>query len=335
MHRENVVFTDFKIPTGWSFIKILESESNEKWNAYGIATNRYHGNIFLNLVRFILYFIHPFIIVLNRKKYYKIIGWQQFYSLNFAFWSRLLNLKKVNDLTVMTFIYKKKYGIIGWVYHKYMQYIVTSKYIDRFICFAKEECYYYSSLFGVNIEKFVYIPLGVGDMRMSLDTTDEGYIFAAGRSNRNYDFIVDVWANVNYKLIIACDDYNKRKLPQNVTVLSNCYGTDMLSMMAKCHCVIVPLKDLTMSSGQLVVLQAMSMGKPVVCTKSEGICDYIINNKTGFLVNNNSKDWLDALNCLNDKDVWSQMSSYSLDLYKKQFTEMAMFKRIARLYGKN
>lgn len=336
-NKYNCVLVDFDYQKENSdFVKILENITSCKWVINQKITNHLHGGILKNIIRFIIYFIYPLKILRKRKKIDKIIGWQQFYGLNYAFWCRIFHLKKVNDLTVMTFIYKKKNGIIGFLYHAYMKYIVTSKYIDRFICFAKEECSYYSDLFRIAKDKFVFIQLGEGYLRTkNADICDNGYLFATGRSNRNYDFIIDILADAPYKLIIACDDYKKHNLPQNIRILSDCYGADMLSMMAKCHCVLVPLKDLTMSSGQLVVLQAMSMGKPVICTNSDGICDYIINEKTGFLVDNNSKDWLDALDSLNNKEFWYKMSANSLDLYKCQFTENAMYKRIAKLYVQN
>lgn len=336
--KKNIILIDYdpKIDDNNGFILELEKIVGGKWCIMEKQTNKFHGSTIKNIIRLVWYFLFPLLIVFNRNKYDKIIGWQQFYGLNFAFWCRLLHLRKVNDLTVMTFIYKRKRGIIGWLYHKYMQYIVTSKYIDRFICFAKEECSYYSDLFGIAKDKFVFILLGEGNLRTkNADICDNGYLFATGRSNRNYDFIIDILADAPYKLIIACDDYKKQNLPQNIRILSDCYGADMLSMMAKCHCVLVPLKDLTMSSGQLVVLQAMSMGKPVICTNSDGICDYIINEKTGFLVDNNSKDWLDALDSLKNNESWYKMSANSLDLYKCQFTENAMYKRIAKLYVQN
>lgn len=108
----------------------------------------------------------------------------------------------------------------------------------------------------------------------------------------------------------------------------------MLKIMAKCHCVLVPLKNLNMSSGQLVVLQAMALGKPVICTKTDGICDYVVNHNTGYLVDNNSHDWINALNDLNDKNVWSLISNNSLLAYQQQFTKKAMYKRIANLFVK-
>lgn len=117
------------------------------------------------LLRYILFFLFPLLIVIKRRKYEKIVTWQQFYGLNYAFWCRLFHLPKVNDLTVMTFIYARKQGRIGRIYHRYMTYIVKSKYIDRFIVFSPKEAAYYSECFDEPIERFVSIPLGVDPER--------------------------------------------------------------------------------------------------------------------------------------------------------------------------
>lgn len=294
-------------------------------------TNNLHNSILDNALRILYYFLFPLTIIFFRFNYDKIIGWQQFYGLNFAFWCRLFHLKKINDLTVMTFIYKRKSGLLGTLYHKYIKYVVTSKYIDRFICFAKEECKYYSDLFGVDKSKFIYIPLGISDIKKNNDISDEGFLFVTGRSNRNYDFIIDVLADTQYKLIIASDIYKRSHLPENISILHDCYGNDMLNLMSKCHCVLIPLKDLTMSSGQLVALQAMSLGKPVICTNSYGIKDYVINDETGILVDNSKELWLDAIKRLYlDVKYYRYLSDKACDVFIKKYTKNAMFTRIAK-----
>lgn len=326
--RRNVVLFDKKIDSNNLFLKKLNEHGS--WIAKSKRTNHLHGGIIKNILRFAWYFIFPLSIVLQRKKYNKIIGWQQFYGLNFAFWSRLFKLKKNNELIVMTFIYKKKNGFAGMLYHKYISYIVTSKYIDKFICFAKEECDYYSKLFSMNKNKFIFVPLGESKVT-DVPLSDEGYIFATGRSNRDYHFLIDVLEGTDYKLTIACDTFHYNN-NGNIVVQNNCYGKHMLKLMARCHCVVIPLKDLTMSSGQLVVLQAMSLGKPVICTKSDGIKDYIEDNVTGLLIENKKELLLSALNYLyTNNEAYKFMSEKSYQSYCENFTEEAMFERITNV----
>lgn len=329
--KENIILVDYKIENySNDFVKTLTKIVGGNWVIKEKITNMLQNGIMENMLRILFYFLFPLTIVIQRSNYDKIIGWQQFYGLNFAFWCRIFHLKKVNDLTVMTFIYKKKHGFIGELYHKYMRYVLTSKYIDRLICFAKEECKYYSDLFGIDEHKFIYIPLGIRDIKVNNDTVDEGFLFATGRSNRNYDFVIETLSGTKYNLIIANDVYKRTDLPQNITLLQSCYGKDMIKMMSKCHCVLIPLTDLTVSSGQLVALQAMSLGKPVICTNSDGIKDYVKNGETGILVDNKKELWLEAIKKLYlDVKYYKYLSSEAFDIFHKKYTETSMFKKIA------
>lgn len=327
---KNIVLVDCDVDEKWTFCEVLEKETKERWCVKKCITNNLHGSVFLNLLRFLYYFLFPLFFLVRRRQYGKIISWQQFYGLNIAFWSRLLRLKKLNDLTVMTFIYNKKGGVKGKIYHKYMSYIVKSGYVDRFICFAKEECGYYSNIFGVDESVFIYVPLG-HSMVTDVEIADEGYVFSTGRSNRDYDFLVDSFRGTNYKLVIACDTYRNHVSEANVKILNNCHFKDMFKLMSKCHCVIVPLKNLKVSSGQLVVIQAMSLGKPVVCTKSDGIKDYVVDGRTGFLINNEKEQFDIALSKL-FTEKYSEMSDNAKKMYVEYFTEEAMFRRIADVF---
>ena len=331
MDKYNCVLVDFDYEkTNTNFLEILENETSNRWIINQRITNNLHGNIIKDVIRFLIYFLYPLSILKYRKRIDKIVGWQQFYGLNYAFWCRLFHLKKINDLTVMTFIYKRKSGLVGTLYHKYMQYIITSKYIDRFICFSQSECEYYANLFSVDKSKFKFIPLGIDPINMP-HIYDDGSIFATGRSNRDYDFFIRTVKDINHKVIIACDSYKNIKLPLNVIILKNCYDDEMLDLMAHCHCVAVPLKDLRMSSGQLVVLQAMALGKPVICTNSDGLKDYVINNVTGIILNNKEEEWINSINRLyTDSNFYKKISSSSLDTFYKVHTLKAMYKRIAQ-----
>lgn len=325
----NAIFVDFKLPLNWCFLPILETQTEEKWDAIESQTNQYHGGKIAAMVRFFWYFFFPLQMVMKRTKWNRIIAWQQFYGINFAFWCRLFHLKKKNNLTVMTFIYKRKAGLKGKLYHKYMSFAVRSKYIDRFICFSKEESLYYPKVFGVDKSKFVYIPVGIAPLS-DIETSDEGYIFATGRSNRDYDFLLNVLKGTDYQCQIACDTLSD-SLSGGTTILSDCHGEDMIKMMARSHCVVIPLKDVKVSSGQLVILQAMALGKPVICTDADGIRDYTTKD-TAIMVDNNVDFWREAIRTLyQDNNRYNDMSKAAKSLFEKYFTDVAMYYKIGKI----
>lgn len=307
---------------------VLGEITKENWSTAKCVTNTFHKGMLDSLKRFFMYFMFPLTIVIRRNNYDKIIGWQQFFGLNFAFWCRLFHLKKKNDLTVMTFIYNEKKGIIGTLYKKYISYIITSKYIDRIICYSKHECNYYAQLFNINAEKFIFIPLGIAPLKCT-DTTNYGYAFAPGRSNRDYDFLAEVFDNTPYKCIIACDTLSAKSYPSNITILKDCTGEAMIDAMAHCHCVAIPLKDLMISSGQLVALQAMSLGKPIICTCANGITDYATTD-SAIILKNNVDMWKQALHRIfSDHNFVKGKVDLAMQLFNNQFTEDTLFRNIA------
>lgn len=327
--KKNIILIDFNLKPDWSMPEVLASATKEPWEVKQFQTNNMHGSRLATLRRMFWYFVFPLWIALHRKHYGRIIGWQQFFGLNFAFWCRLLHLRKVNDVTVLTFIYKRKKGFAGKLYHKYMSYIVNSKYIDRFVCFAREECNYYAQMFGTGRERFVFIPLGIAPVQCN-DCSDEGYVFATGRSNRDYDFLTRVMQGTDYKCVIACDNFTKSADADNVTVLNNCFGNSMIDAMAHCRCVAIPLKDANMSSGQLTILQAMSLGKPVICSDVAGIKDYV-ENGSAMIIANDIDAWRRALQSIgSDTQYAARLSEKAQALFHSKFTENAMFERISR-----
>lgn len=329
--RKNIVIIDFKQIENWEFIHALEDATAEKWEVDGTTANVYHGSALKNLVRMALYFIFPFKIFLKRKQFKNIIAWQQFLGINLAFYSRLFHVKKSYNLVVDTFIYKKKDGFIGRIYHTYMRYVVTSKYIDKFICFSQKECDYYSNLFNLPQSKFAFAPLGIETYENIISEQGE-YIFSSGRSNRDFDFLIDALKDTDYTVKIACDSYSTSKQHENIHIYHNCFGSDMMSMLAKCFCVVIPLKDEHISAGQLVILQAMQMGKPVIVTQSDGITDYLLHGKNGFIIHKTKEDLLQTIDRLrNDKDLYNSVSEFSKQYFLDHHTDTALGKKFGEI----
>ena len=327
--KKNVVLTDFEPGEGWAFLKALKETTGEEWTEWQCIANKFHGKL-TNLWRFALYFLFPLKVFMSRGDYANIIGWQQFYGLNFAFWSRLFKSKKACNLLIMTFIYRHRGGWKGHLYFRYMRYIVTSKYIDRFVCFSKKECEYYSSLFGVSKEKFEYVPLGI-DTDGIQETEKGDYIFTTGRSNRDYDFLVEALKGTEEKLVIACDSYHGLEV-DNTEVDRDCFGKKMRERMAKSFCVVVPFKDSKISAGQLVVLQAMELGKPVIVTESDGIADYMQQGKNGYSVSKTSEAIKKAiLDLKNNPRIYEEISTYSKQYFSEHYTVSAMGRNIGSI----
>lgn len=214
---------------------------------------------------------------------------------------------------VLTFIYKEKRGIMGVVYKQVMKYILHGIYIDKLIVFSENEIEYYANIFNLKEDKFIFLPLSMAtlpEQPVITEMQSRRYVLSVGRSNRNYEFLIDALNNEKYEVEIICDVLKKKSLPKNIHIHNDIFYSDMLKWMYNCYCVVIPLKDLNISSGQLVLLQAMQMKKPIIITNSKGVQNYIINEYNGLVINNAKDELLKSLNRIySDKDFYKYLIS--------------------------
>ena len=332
---KNIILTDFKGKINSDFIKSLSEETGIEWEEAKSVSNGARTNKFYNIVRYAKYLIFSFKIFLNRKKYDNILAWQQFYGLIYAFYCRLFHSKKYNKLIVMTFIYKDKKGLAGILYKKFINYILNSKYIDSFICFSREECEYYSSLFNLPKDKFKYCLVGMQEDNPIIENknNDEKIILSCGRSNRDYDFLYKVIKDTEYKLNIISDECNLQDC-KNIKIYRNVFEEDYLKMLSDSYIVVIPLEDENISSGQLAMLQSMQYGKPVISTESNTIKDYIKNGENGYIIKKDKKSLLDMIEKLfNDEELYNKISKNEQKFFNENCSAKAFGKNIGKIFN--
>lgn len=282
----NLVISDMEsVPGG--FLSSLSEETGLEWAALNWQSNQPRTGVLSELRRYITYIFRPLSVVF-RKDLDRIVAWQQFYGISYAFWSRLLRRPKTARLTAMTFIYKPKGGLAGKVYERFVGYALRSRYIDTITCSSSAECDRYAAIFGVPREKFAFVPWCVEDRSAahSFDPSREsGYVLASGRSNRDYPLLIDAARGAGFQVKIIDDTLGDVPCPPNVEVIRNAWGGVSLDYLANCEVFVIPIDDPDVSAGQTVLLQAWSFGKPVVCTRGAGLSDdYIEEGVDGLLV---------------------------------------------------
>ena len=231
---------------GWEFIKGLEDETKEVWEVKSYVSNQGRTNFLSNFFRYAKYFYFSFLIFLNRNKYDKIICWQVFYGIIFAFYCRIFHVKKKNIVIIKNLVYKPKgNGLIGKLYFHWLKGIIDSQYIDLYISASETNTEYCSAEFGVNKNKFKFIPFSVDDATL-LDIEDRelensNYVLSLGRSNRDWDWFIESFRGLDYNLIIIADELRHSNLPPNVLHLSNVWDLDTYKYIKYCKCMIIPI----------------------------------------------------------------------------------------------
>lgn len=320
MDKKNLIMVDYDCPSQWKFVDGLSKSTNEPWEVKKLVSNTNHSGKFQNIIRYIKYFWFPFKVFLKRGGYKKVIGWQQFFGLILGFYCHLFHVKNAPDVYIMTFIYNRKSSKLGKIYENFIKYCITSDAIKRIIVFSKTEPKYYSEIFGVDESLFISIDLGIEDLSNKYEISDNGRYLSAGRSNRDYDFLIDNW-NRDRALDIICDTLNASET-EKIKIYTSIHNEEYFKMLSECHAVILSLKDVNISSGQLVILQAMMLNKPVICTENLTVANYIDSSSDGLIIKKDADSIEKALQYV--EEHYSELTKKAREKFVNKYTEYQM-----------
>lgn len=317
--KKNVILTHVPNDDQWPYCQLMSKETGREFHVEYMST----GNGSNHFRCLFCYVVFPLIVFFRRHRYDYIVAQQQFYGLLLAFYCNLFHVKKDFRLFILTFIYLPKKGLIGKIYYWFMRGIVRSHYIDAFSVHSTKEVHEYASIFGVGEERFHYVPLGLNDIEPQPEIPsmqERKYILSAGRSNRDYDFLCNALRDTVFQCDIICDTYHNSDVSDNIHIHNDIYK-DMPLWLKNCYCVVIPLRDTNASSGQLVLLQAFQMGKPVIVTNASAINDYVKDRQNALSINNTKEELLSALKELyTNYNFYQHLMDNGKEDYRKKFS---------------
>ncbi|HWM22318.1 MAG TPA: glycosyltransferase family 4 protein [Ilumatobacteraceae bacterium] len=125
----------------------------------------------------------------------------------------------------------------------------------------------------------------------AVDTPARRMICSAGLEFRDYPTMVEAVRGLDVEVVLAAaSPWSKRRdvsgdveVPANVTV--DRFGfADLRALYASAEFVVVPLVDTDFQAGITTILEAMAMGKAVICSRTRGQVDVIVDGSTGIYV---------------------------------------------------
>lgn len=306
MKKDNIILADCNETEIKDFVDGINHSFNEnKFKCKSYIANGQRTGIISEIIRYFKYFMVPFNIMIHRRKYNIIIGWQQFYTLIFCFWCSLFKLKKTNKVIAINFTYKEKSGLKGKIYKFFMKRCLDSKYLDYIHVPSIEYSTIVNKEFGFPLQNIIVSHFGLNDIydvyKDAEKPIQEDYFLAIGRSNRDYDFLVNVWKKIDSKLIIISDVYKNNKKIPNITIINDISGEKQFPWIVNAKGVVLILKQDDIPSGDTVLLRAMSFKKIVIINSTSTLAEmYIKNESNGIVINKNEIELKNAIDDINN-----------------------------------
>jgi glycosyltransferase involved in cell wall biosynthesis len=175
-------------------------------------------------------------------------------------------------------------------------YRLVLRHVSCAICHSRLEVTRYETLFASSGTSFVFVPWGThvpsaaeiaASGPQAAPARDTPMIVAAGKSGRDYATLAKAASAAGLPATVICNDAAAtRDIADagHIRILTRCFGVDYLWHLLHAEIVVVPLQVEDISAGQMVMIQAMSLAKPLVVTATPTIADYLQDDVNAVLV---------------------------------------------------
>ena len=215
----------------------------------------------------------------RRKKARAFLCNQQFIALYAAYLAAVLHLD-LPPVFLQPMIYVPRRGLFGRLWRHLFTTALGHPALRIAFCHSQSELEFYRQLFPAAAEKFQPLRFTIAPLAPPKAPAASPYLFSAGTSCRDYATLFRAAALLPPQappLRVACKAADIRGLavPSNVHPEHGLWQQAYRNVLAQSSLVIVPLQPLPVSAGQLVFLQAMSAGRPIVATRTPTSCEFL------------------------------------------------------------
>jgi len=224
--------------------------------------------------------------------------------------------------------------------------------IDVFFVYSTKQQAFIEQRWGLPRERVVYTPFMVDaeffspeaadsarKPDLALDLNGRPLICSVGLERRDYPTLIEAVRDLDLQLVIAAaspwskqaDSTQGLDIPENV-IVQKFTQYELRELYARSRFLVMPLFDVPFQAGITAILEAMSMEKPVIVTRTQGQTDVISDQQTGLYVQPGDVNSLREAICqlLEDPAQAASMGIYgrqvvldemSLSHYTKRLTE--------------
>ncbi len=171
-------------------------------------------------------------------------------------------------------------------------------HVDRFLVYSTWQKQFIESRWKVPAHTVVFTPFMVDQQffsagQVSSVTAASGVptICAVGLERRDYPTLMDAVRGLPVRVVVAAaspwskqpDETVNRAIPANVEV-RRFTQYELRALYAESAFLVMPLQDVTFQAGVTAILEAMAMERAVICSRTSGQTDVIVEGENGVYV---------------------------------------------------
>lgn len=338
--KVNVILSDREARACETFRRGLEEGSGEKWEVWACVSNKGRSRGY-NVIRYFKYLFFPLLAYLRRRRYGTVFAWQSFYAVGFAFYARLLGGRVENRVVGRNLVYRAKKGLLGRIYRKWVRFATGGRLREEYLVSAVAYREVLSAGTGIDRERLTFIPFGKEDFtempeagaerKENRDWEAGSYLLALGRSNRDYDWLVESVVGTGRRVHIVSDEYRpKGALPENVRVSGHLSGLEVLPYLRDSLALVFPIQDGTTTAGETVLMLGYMFSKPAVVTGPSLLAeDYVEDGRTGLVIPKTGKALRGALERLErEEGLAARLGAAARETYERKYSEEDYGRRV-------
>ena len=221
-----------------------------------------------------------------RNRYDAVISWAEHLGLPLAGLFKTTRLRPVH-IALFSWISRPKKALLLKRVHSH---------IDRIILWSSVQRDYAINRIGIPPAKIAFTNWYV-DQKFwrPMDSAGHDMICSAGREMRDYGTLIESLRDTDIPCHIAAKTYpgkddnwiallsRKDAIPQHVSVGPKS-PVELRQLFARARFVVIPILPTDTDNGVTCILEAMAMGKAVICSRVHGQRDVIQEGKTGIYV---------------------------------------------------